>query len=216
MTTTIDPATVSEAPVSTAPVALPNPLRGSPGLVGIPTVIAGAIGLGIINIGALPEGAVAATIAIVMSCTTVGLLITTIWAAALGLNAAASIYAVFFGFYSSYAALVLGLSNDWFGTSAQAASTVTAVWLICWLVTIVVLTAVTLRMPLAFTILFGMVDVALALLLVGTLSGEQLATRVAGVIVFAFAALAIYLYADAMSTETGGKSLPMGRPVLTG
>jgi uncharacterized protein len=71
-------------------------------------------------------------------------------------------------------------------------------------------------MPLAFTILFGMVDVALALLLVGTLSGEQLATRVAGVIVFAFAALAIYLYADAMSTETGGKSLPMGRPVLTG
>jgi succinate-acetate transporter protein len=194
----------------------PNPLRGNPGLVGIPTVIAGAVGLGLITLGVLPTGATAGTIAIVMTCTTVGVLIATIWAAALGQNAAASIYAVFFGFYASYAALVLGLTNGWFGTTPDQASAVTAAWIICWLATILVLTLVTLRLPLMFTVLFGLVDIALPLLLIGTLTGDVFYTRAAGVVVVGFIAVAVYLYADAMSTETGGKSLPMGQPLVRG
>jgi succinate-acetate transporter protein len=202
----------AEPAIAPAPAA--GPAHGQPGIVGIPTVIAGAVGLGLVTLGVLPTGATAATIAIVMTCTTVGLLITTIWAAALGLNAAASIFAVFFGFYSSYAALVLGLTNSWFGTTAEQASAVTAVWIICWLVTIAVLTLITLRMPLVFTVLFGLVDVALVFLLVGTLTTEIFYTRVAGAVVVGFIAVAVYLYADVMSTETGGKPLPMGRPLL--
>jgi hypothetical protein len=216
-TTTTEPAhpTPQRPPTPLAASSpTPTPLRGSPGVVGIPTVIAGAVGLGITNIGALPTGAVAATIAIVMSCTTIGLLITTVWAALLGLNAAASIYAIFFGFYASYAALVLGLTHHWFGATADGASVATLAWLICWLVTIGVLTVVTLRMPLAFTVLFVLVDIALALLIIGVLGGAAGATHAGGVVVFAFVALAVYLYADAMSTETGGKPLPMGRPIV--
>ncbi len=132
----------------------------------------------------------------------------------LGLNAAASIYAIFFGFYSSYAALILGLTHNWFSTP-QAATAATTTWLICWLVTILVLTFVTLRMPLAFTVLFALLDIALVLLIVRTISGTVGYTRAAGVVVFAFVALAVYLYNDAMSTETGGRALPVGRPLLS-
>lgn len=191
-----------------------NPLRGAPGIVGIPTVLAGAIGLGITTTGALPAGAVAGTIAIVMSCTTIGVLIATVWAAALGQNAAASIYAVFFGFYASYAALILGLAHGWFGATPDAGNTATGVWLICWLGTIGVLTLVTLRMPLAFTILFALVDVALAFLIVGTFTHTVGYNRIAGGVVFAFVAEAAYLYADVMFTETGGSALPMGSPLV--
>ncbi|NKQ58219.1 hypothetical protein HFP15_35745 [Amycolatopsis sp. K13G38] len=198
-----------------SPAPAVNPLRGNPGVVGVPTVIAGAIGLGLINIGALPGGAVGATLAIVSTCTAIGLLITTIWAAALGQNASASLFAVFLGFYGSYAALALGMTHGWFGTSAASATEAQVAWLWCWLITIIMVTLVTLRLPSSFTLLLGLVDVALAALLAGTLTGSTSLIRVGGVIVFAFVAVAVYLYADLMFTETGGRGLPLGRPLIT-
>ncbi|MEV6904289.1 GPR1/FUN34/YaaH family transporter [Amycolatopsis sp. NPDC051372] len=188
---------------------------GSPGVVGVPTVIAGAIGLGLVNIGALPGGAAGATLAILSTCTAVGLLITTVWAAALGQNASASLFGVFFGFYASYAALVLGLSHDWFGTSAVSATDAQVAWLWCWLITIVVVTLVTLRLPSSLTLQLGLVDVALALLLAGTMSGATSLIRVGGAFVFAFVAVTVYLYADLMFIATGGCGLPLGRPLIT-
>ncbi|WIX75679.1 GPR1/FUN34/YaaH family transporter [Amycolatopsis carbonis] len=196
-----------------APTA--NPLAGNPGVVGIPTVIAGAIGLGLINIGALPGGASGATLAILSTCTAMGLLITTVWAAALGQNASASLFAVFFGFYASYAALTLSLAHGWFGTSVVSATDAQVAWLLSWLITIVMLTLVTLRLPSSFTLLLGLVDIALALLLAGTMTGATSLTRAGGAVVFAFVAVSVYLYADLMSTETGGRGLPLGRPLLT-
>ncbi|MEW2507751.1 GPR1/FUN34/YaaH family transporter [Amycolatopsis sp. NPDC047767] len=196
-----------------APTA--NPLAGNPGVVGIPTVIAGAVGLGLINIGAMPGGASGATLAILGTCTVIGLLITTVWAAALGQNASASLFAVFFGFYASYAALTLGLAHGWFGTSVVSATDAQVTWLLSWLITIVLLTLVTLRLPSSFTLLLGLVDLALALLLAGTMTGATGLTRAGGAVVFAFVAVSVYLYADLMSTETGGRGLPLGRPLLT-
>ena len=192
-----------------------NPLAGTPGVVGMPTVIAGAIGLGLINIGALPGGAAGATLAILSTCTALGLLIATVWAAALGQTASASLFAVFFGFYASYAALSLGLSHGWFGSSAVSATDAQVTWLWCWLITIVILTLVTLRLPSSFTLLLGLVDVALVLLLAGTMTGATSLIRAGGGVVFAFVAVSVYLYADLMSTETGGRGLPLGRPLLT-
>ncbi|MEU1600526.1 GPR1/FUN34/YaaH family transporter [Streptomyces sp. NPDC005708] len=198
-----------------APAPSVNPLAGNPGVVGVPTVIAGAVGLSLVNIGALPGGATSATLAILSTCTAVGLLITTAWAAALGQNASASLFAVFFGFYASYAALALGLSHGWFGTSAGSVTDAQAAWLWCWLITIVMVTLVTLRLPSSFTLLLGLVDVALALLLAGTMTGATILIRVGGAVVFAFVAVSVYLYADLMFTETGGRGLPLGRPLIT-
>src|SRR5262245_37162430 len=102
-----------------APAPAANPLAGNPGMVGIPTVIAGAIGLGLVNTGYVPAAAAGAAIPIIMSATAIGLLLATIWAAALGQNASATLFAVFFGFYGSYATLALGLTHNWFGIPAD-------------------------------------------------------------------------------------------------
>lgn len=191
-----------------------SPLRGNPGMVGIPTVIAGALGLGLVNTGFVPATAAGGSIPIIMTATAIGLLITTIWAAALGQNASSSLFAVFFGFYGSYAALVLGMSHGWFAVPADQASKVTEMWLICWFVTIVMLTLATLRLPSSFTLLLGLVDVALVFLYLGVSTANTTWTTIGGAVVFLFIAVAVYLYFDVMSSETGGRGLPLGRPLI--
>lgn len=193
-----------------------NPLRGNHGMVGIPTVIAGAIGLGLVNIGFVPAAAAGAGLPIMLTATAIGLLITTIWAAALGQNASASLFAVFFGFYGSYTALVLGLTRGWYGIPAEQIARTTELWIICWLATILMLTLTTLRLPWSFTLLLGLVDVALVLLYLGVSTGDTVWTRAGGAVVFALIAVAAYLFVDIMDSETGGKGLPLGRPVLGG
>jgi hypothetical protein len=185
-------------------------------MVGIPTVIAGAIGLGLIDTGYLPAAAAGAAIPIMVMATAVGLLITTIWAAALGQNASASLFAVFFGFYGSYAALVLGFVHNWYGIPAGELTRATEAWLICWFATIVLMTLTTLRLPWSFTLLLSLVDIALVLLYIGTSTANASWTHAGGVIVFVFIAVAIYLFVDIMDSETGGKGLPLGRPIRGG
>jgi succinate-acetate transporter protein len=195
---------------------LPNPLAGDPAMIGIPTVIAGAIGLGLTTMGYVPSSAANAALPIILTATGIGLLLATVWAAALGQNVAASIYAVFMGFYTSYAALALGLTHDWYQIPAGEASHAQAIWLMCWLATILILTFTTLKLPLAFTILFGLVDLALALLLLANLQGSTGLQRAGGVVVFAFIANAAYLYVNNMSLALGGGGVPLGRPVFHG
>ena len=214
MTATLINHELQAAPVDATPPPMSNPLAGNPGLVGIPLTIAGAVGLGMVDIGYLSPAGGGAALPTIMTATAIGLLITTIWAAALGQNASASLFGVFFGFYGSYGALVLGLTHNWFGTPADQAVKTQIVWLVCWIVTIVMLTLTTLRLPWTFTLLLGLVDVALVVLLIATHQGSQALTKAGGVIIFVFVALAIYLYVDAMDRETGGKGLPLGSPLL--
>jgi succinate-acetate transporter protein len=192
-----------------------SPLRGNPGIVGIPITIAGAFGLGLVDTGYVHAAAAAAGIPTIMTATAIGLLLTTVWAAALGQNAAASLFAVFFGFYGSYAALALGLTHNWYGIPADQIVRTEEVWLICWLFTIFMLTLATLRLPWSFTLLLGLVDVALVLLLIGAQNGNTAVTHAGGIIVFLFVAVAVYLYVDIMWSETGGKGLPLGKPVIS-
>ena len=149
-----------------------------------------------------------------MTATGVGLLIATVWAARLQQSAVAGVFGVFAGFWLSYAALVLGLTHNWFGIAPEAVARTQEVFLIAWLVVIGLLTVGTLRLPAAFTALFVLVsEVALALVLLGTISGETIWTRIAGYAVFAFAAVGAYLYVSGMAAATGGPALPTGRPL---
>ncbi|GAB3165624.1 hypothetical protein GCM10027258_88700 [Amycolatopsis stemonae] len=204
MTTT---AVATEAPARSAP-------PGDPALIGVPTFIVGATALGLVLTGYVPAAAVGASIAIILPATGVGQLVAAVWAAALGESAVAAVFGVFAGFWLSYAALVLGLIHGWFGVSPDAAVATQGLFLIAWLVTIVLLTLTTLRLPAAFTVLFALVDLALALVLYGTVTGSTTATTLGGYAVFAFTAVGVYLFAGAVSAATGGKPLPLGRPVL--
>jgi uncharacterized protein len=193
-------------------VASPVP-SADPAMVAIPTVIAGAVGLFLTTVGFVPPSAALAAIPVILAATCLGLLIGTIWAAALGQNIVATLYAVFLGFYLSYAVLQLGLANDWYKIAANEVTTTVAVFLICWIVVIVMLTAATLKLPVAFTVLLGLVDVALAILL-GNLYWPSFSLQMlASVLIFAFVALGIYLYFHVMSVAFGGKGLPLGRPL---
>lgn len=187
---------------------------GNPGLLALPLVIAGGVGLGFTNTGIV--GVPAAAVPILLSATAVGLLLATIWAAALSQNVNATVYGVFFGFYASYAVLSLGLTHGWFGIAAADAGQTVALWLGSWLLTIGLLTILVLRLPWTYPLLLAIVDVALVLLLVGNLTGSTVATHAGGWFVFAFVALAGYYYVAALWEETGGRPLPLGRPLVGG
>ena len=111
----------------------PEPV-GNPGVLGLPLIIAGALGLGFTNTGII--GAGSAAVPILLSATTIGLLLTTIWSAALRQNVNVTVYGVFFGFYGSYAVLSLGFTHDWFGIPSAAVGDTTALWLGSWQLTI--------------------------------------------------------------------------------
>ncbi len=187
---------------------------GNPAVIGLPLFVVGSVALGLVLIGFVPATAVGASIPIIVTATGLGLLGSAIWAAALSQNAVASVFAIFGGFWLSYAALVLGLTHNWFAIKAADAVKTQELFLITWLLLIVLLTMASLRLPLAFPVLFGLIDLALLLVLLGTANASTSLTKAAGYIVLAFALLGAYLFLDAMSTATGGKALPLGTPII--
>src|SRR3954466_13888355 len=91
--------------------------EGDPAAIGVPAFLVGGIALGLVNIGYVPATAVGAPIPIIVTATGAGQFIAALWAARISQNAVATIFAVFGGFWVSYAALVLGLVHDWYGIS---------------------------------------------------------------------------------------------------
>lgn len=210
MTQTLEPTTLA---ASEAPAAPPAP-DGNPALVGVPTFLVGSVALGLVLTGFVPATAGAASIPIIVTATGFGQALAAVWAARLGQNAVAAIFGIFTGFWTSYAALVLGLTHGWFGILPADAVRTQELFLGSWLAVIVLLTLSTLRLPGAFTLLFGLIDLALLLVLLGTARGSATLSEAGGYVVFAFVAVGAYLFVDAMSQATGGRPLPLGRPVL--
>ncbi len=189
---------------------------GDPSMLGLPTFVAGSVALGLVLVGVVPATAVGASLPIILAATAVGLFIAAIWAAAVGQSAVAGIFGIFGGFWLSYAVLVLGLTHGWFGIAASALTSTQELFLTSWLIVMVMLTLATLRLPLAFTVVFALVDIALLLVLLGTAQTSTGLLKTAGYVVLAFAAVGVYLFFNAASLATGGKALPLGRPVLRG
>ena len=196
------------------PVPIMAPLAGDPAMLGLPVFIVGSVALGLVLVGVVPASAVGASLPIILAATSIGLFIATIWAAAIGQSAVASIFGIFAGFWLSYAVLVLGLIRGWFGITVLAAASTQELFLISWLVVIVLLTLVTLRLPLAFTLILVLVDVALLLVLLGTEEASTGLLKAGGYVALVFAAVGAYVFAGAASLSTGGKALPLGKPLL--
>jgi succinate-acetate transporter protein len=198
---------VDEEAIAAAP-------QGDPALIGVPTFLVGSIALGLVLTGFVPATAVGAAIPIIMTATGIGQFIAAVWAAELAQNAVASVFGTFTGFWLSYAALVLGLTHNWYGIKTADVVKTQELFLTSWLVMIVLLTLFSLRLPLAFTILFSLIDLALLLVLLGTANASVSLTRAGGYCVFAFVMVGAYLFLNAMTVATGGKALPLGTPVL--
>ena len=213
------PATVTQPPPA-EPAPVVGPLAGDPAIFGLGSFIVGSVALGLALVGVVPAGVLGAPLAIILSATALGLLMATIWCAALGQSAVAAVFGIFGTFWLSYAVLVLALDHNWFAIAPTAILDTVKLFLVSWLVAIVMLTVATLRLPSAFTILFALVDLALLLLLLGYASASAAGVpssgliKTAGYVVLIFAALGVYLFAGAASVGTGGKPLPLGKPTL--
>ena len=213
------PATVTQPPPA-EPAPVVGPLAGDPAIFGLGSFIVGSVALGLALVGVVPAGVLGAPLAIILSATALGLLMATIWCAALGQSAVAAVFGIFGTFWLSYAVLVLALDHNWFAIAPTAELATVKLFLVSWLVAIVMLTVATLRLPSAFTILFALVDLALLLLLLGYASASAAGVpssgliKTAGYVILIFAAEGVYLFAGAASVGTGGKPLPLGKPTL--
>ncbi len=82
------------------------------------------------------------------------------------------------------------------------------------------LTLATLRLPSAFTVLFALIDLALLLLLLAFTQASAAGVpssgllKAGGWVVLVFAALGAYLFFSASAAGTGGKALPLGKPLM--
>jgi uncharacterized protein len=203
-----------EEVVEAVTVAVPGPLGGDPAILGLPSFIVGSIALGLALVGVTPATAVGAPLAIILAATAAGLTIAAIWAAAIGASAVAGIFGIFAGFWLSYAVLVVGLLHNWFGIGLLAVVDTEKLFLLTWLIIIVMLTLATLRLPLAFTVVFALIDVALLLLFINTIHASTGLSKTAGYVVLVFAAVGVYLFFGSASVATGGKAFPLGKPIL--
>jgi uncharacterized protein len=216
--TTVDATAGGAAPTEAAPVV--GPMAGDPSIFGLGSFIAGSVALGLGLVGVVPFGVLGAPIAIILAATAVGLLMATIWAAAVGQSAVAAVFGIFGTFWLSYAVLVLGLDHAWFAIVPTAVIDTVRLFLLTWLIIIVMLTVSTLRLPAAFTAVFVLVDLALLLLLLAWENTSPLGAPSSGLIkaggwvVLAFAAVGAYLFYGAAQAGTGGKSLPLGPPLM--
>lgn len=214
MTTTpnidIEAANVSVA-IEEAPT---GHAAGDPAILGLPIFAAGSIALGLALVGYVPAVAVTSVLPIVLAATGLGLFISTVWAASLGQTVVAGIFGLFTGFWLSYAALLLGLNHNWFLIPTEAVERSVALFLITWAIVMFALTVGTLRLPLAYTLVLGLVVVALVLLIFGTTETSETLNKMAGYVVLAFGALGIYLFLSTASIALGGSGYPLGSPVL--
>lgn len=211
-------STVTEHVPSTiatpAPAPAPAAMAGDPSILGLPIFVVGSIALGLALVGYVSPAAGASALPIILAATGLGLIVSAVWAAALGQTLVACIFGLFSGFWWSYAVLVLGLNHNWFAIPAGEVTHSVALFQISWAVVMAALTIATLRLPVAFTAVIALVVLALVLLIIGTLNADETFTKAAGYVTFAFAALGTYLFLSAASAATGGSAYPLGKPLV--
>lgn len=201
-------------------VAVPTKPTGDPQVLGWLVFVVGSTCLGLELVGFVNQGALGAPLAIIFGATAFGLMVSAVWAAYLGQTFVAGAFGVFCGFWISYTALVLGLTHGWFGIAALVKTdpgvvkdTVLA-FLLAWAITMAFLTLATTRLPLAYTVDVALVDLALWVLFIANNGSDPSGlTKVAGGIVFIFAALGAYIWLSAADQSLGGPGYPLGSPM---
>ena len=201
-------------------VAVPTKPAGDPQVFGWLVFVAGSTCLGLELVGAVNQGALGAPIPIIAGATAFGLMVSAIWAAYVGQTYVAAAFGVFCGFWISYTILVLGALNGWLGLAALAKTDAGVVgdtvkaFLLAWAVTMALLTLSTLRLPLAYTVDVALVDAALWILYVANSGSDPSGlTKVAGYVVFTFAAIGAYIWLSAADQSLGGPGYPLGSPL---
>ena len=216
------PSPTPQQPIRLVPPAeerAAEPPTAEPSLVALPSFLVGAVTIGMVLIGVVPAtplGPVAGAAMPIVIAAALGMFIATVWSARLGHSAPAGISAIVGGFLMSYALLVLGLTHNWFGIPPTAVADTQKIFLISWIAIVSVLILATLRLPVGYTFMFAVVDVALILNLLGIIQSSANVTKAAGWVLMGVAAIVAYFFGSSASQVTGGKEFPLGPPILHG
>ncbi|HWD74562.1 MAG TPA: GPR1/FUN34/YaaH family transporter [Solirubrobacteraceae bacterium] len=195
------------------PVAVAGFYGGDPQILGLPIFVVGSLALGFSLVGYVPTAAAGIVVPVIFAATGLGLIISTVWAMALGQTMVAAVFGLFAGFWLSFAILLLGLFHNWFLIPASAANKSIALFLISWAIVMGALTLATVRLPVTYTAVIALVVVALVLRTIGVLNADTSLDKAAGWVVFAFAALGLYLFLNIADTAMGGHGYPLGPPL---
>lgn len=188
---------------------------GNPALLGLMTFLPSGITLGLWFVGYLDTANLpGGMIPIVSLSAGLFMLIATVWAGRLAQNTVAAIFGVFSAFWLSFGFLLIGATSGWWGYTADNVANVQSTYLLSFLIVFVLLTLVTLRMPLAFTAGFVFVDATFVLAFLAVKTGSAGLFPIAGICTFAFCAVFAYVLADGVGQDLGGKAMPMGNAII--
>jgi len=186
---------------------------GDPQILGLPIFVVGSLALGFSLVGYVPASAAGSIVPVISAATGLGLVISAGWALGLGQTMVACVFGLFAGFWLSFAVLLLGLLHNWFVIPASADVHSVALFLISWSIVFGALTLATARLPVAYPAIIGLVVAALVLRTIAVLQSSTVLDRAAGGVVFAFAALGLYVFLSVAETALGGPGYPLG-PLL--
>jgi succinate-acetate transporter protein len=182
-----------------------------PAVLGLLTFSVGGTVLGISLLGYVsPVAQGGSVMPIVLAATGLGVFITTLWSAMLGQTFVAAVFGAFTGFWWSYAALVLGLTHNWFAIPASQISHTVAQFLFAWAIVILCLAVVSTRVPSAYTAILTSALIAVCLLIASTLAGSTFLTRVAAVFTLIYSGIGFYAFVAQGMPSVGGSPLPLG------
>ena len=190
---------------------------GDPAILGLPIFAAGSVALAFALVGyVLAAQAVRGQpIAIILAATGVGLLISTVWAIALGQTLVACIFGLFAGFWLSYGMLVLGLNHNWSAIPRRDVAHTVAEFQITWAIVIGRADGGD-AAPARRVHRRGRTRRARLRAPHHRHAGHpsETMTKAGGYVCFVFAALGLYLFLGAASVATDGKGYPLGRPIV--
>ncbi len=152
-----------------------------------------------------------------LGCTGLILVVSTWWAASAGQSFVACFAGTFGGFWIGYSVLVLGVLHDWFVIPPAAIANTVVMFSVTFAIFFVFLTLASLRLPIIYPLIFGLVVLALCLV-AAAYSMTPISTnvlKVAGYVIFVFAALGMSLSWTVMNLSLGGPAFPpLGPPVI--
>ncbi|MEV4423548.1 hypothetical protein AB0L40_26805 [Patulibacter sp. NPDC049589] len=219
------PTTPAAALAADDPAA--RTITSDPLVLGFALLAVGAVTLGLQLVGFVAQASLGSPLAILFAGTGLGLFVATAWAARLesrptsgpwttGTTLPITYLALLAAFFTSYAALVLGLTHGWFGVAAADVKDTVATFQLTWLVGFALVAIATARLPRIIPALTAGFALALALLLIGTLAPSEAANTIAGIVVLAVGLGAAYVFLSLSSAATGGPEHPLGAPLIGG
>lgn len=200
---------------------VPQPLvvevtrAGDPLVLGLAVFVIGAVALGLQLLDYVTAGG--SVLPIVMAASGLGLLVSTFWAIRLGQTFVAAVAGIFAAFWFSYAALLLGLSHNWFGIPPEEVFGSIRLFLISWAVLLTLLLIASLRLPAAYPLLIALVVATVIILIIAYADDTPPSTdllKVGGVVLLGSAVVGAYLFISAAFVSLGGAALPTGKPIL--